>query len=934
MRLKLLGCGVFEPEIRTLLPDSPHEVDFEPLEAGLHEVPNTLRETVQAGIDAAATEGFDAVALAYGLCGRGTSGLIARGITVVIPRVHDCLTLFLGSREEYRRQFRRHPGTYYITPGWFTHKLGLDQAGRLRSWSHDPREHSRWAEFAERYGERAADEIISFLGSWKRNYTRVAVIDTGCGEVEGCLRMAERISAGLGWECARLPGNTAMLRDLVSGEWDPARYLVLRPGERSELSGDEQVLVAISAGTGTVADESATEAVIGDRALSAIEEPGARSGLGLGIDAGGTYTDAVVYDFATTRVLSKAKALTTHHDPLIGISEALDRLEPSLLGRVDLVALSTTFATNAIVENAGGEPGCIIMPYDGFDETLIRWPQRALIGGRMSITGEEIAPFDAEGCRAAVRTMLAAGVDSFAISGFGSTRNPAHELAARAVVAEECDLPVVCGHELSTRLNFINRANTAALNARLLPLIARLLDAAARTLAERGIDAPLMVVKGDGSLINVATAQRRPVETVLSGPAASVLGARHLAGRGDAMIIDVGGTTTDAAIIEDGLPRLSPEGALVGGRQTSVEAVRMHTMGLGGDSAIDFNADRDLLVGPRRVLPLCYLAATGAEGVTATLEAITRRDDSVRTSAAALDFFLAGPMAEHRRLTDEERRVLDALGGRAMHRDRLAARLGLVSSRLLSTRRMEDRGVLMRSALTPTDLLHFTGDFSAWDRAAAEAAVRAFSHRFGCSAAELVERVWKRITRMLAEMLLAEELGLEELAAQVEASPALGILLDRLLEPAEETVLELAPRYTRPVVGIGAPAAAFLPPLADRLNCRVIVPEHAEVANAVGAIISHVSATEVVAVRPSEYDAFTVYAPGGRREFESLNDAAAFAADAAARSARERALAAGAAEPRVEVRVDRRVGRLSTGEEQIIEVSVRATAMGHPVAAT
>ena len=112
-----------------------------------------------------------------------------------------------------------------------------------------------------------------------------------------------------------------------------------------------------------------------------------------------------------------------------------------------------------------------------------------------------------------------------------------------------------------------------------------------------------------------------------------------------------------------------------------------------------------------------------------------------------------------------------------------------------------------------------------------------------------------------------------------------------------------------------------------------LVPEHADVANAVGAIISHVAASEVVAVRPSEYDAYTVYAPGGRREFESLTDAAAYAAEEAARAARLRALRAGASEPRIEVEVDRRVGRLSTGEEQVVEVSVRATAVGYPAGA-
>ncbi len=928
MRIKLLGCGVFEPELEALLPLTPHEVDFEPLDAGLHEVPNELRGRLQTAIDRAAGEGYDAVALAYGLCGRGTSGLIARGITVVIPRVHDCLTLFLGSREEYRRQFREHPGTYYITPGWFTRKMGMDQSGRPRLWTHEVRDHPSFAELAERYGEEQAEEIVRFLGSWKRNYSRVAVIDTDCGEIEGCVQLADRIAENLGWSCERLAGDKAMLADLISGDWDEERFVAIQPGQRSETSGDDQVLVAVAPG-------AAGDAAALLEAIAGVEGTiGERAGIGLGIDAGGTYTDAVVYDFSAGRVLSKAKALTTHRDPLIGISEALDALEQDALQRSGLVALSTTHATNAIVEDRGGKPGCIIMPHDGFDETRVLWPHRAIIGGRMSIGGDELEPFDEEACRAAVRRMIGEGVDAFAVSGYGSTRNPAHELHAREVIAEECDLPVVCGHELSARLNFLSRANTAALNARLLPIIDRLLAAAERTLADRGIHAPLMIVKGDGSLLNVQTARERPVETILSGPAASVLGARHLAERDDAMVIDVGGTTTDAAIITDGRPRLSPEGARVGGWQTSVEAVRIRTMGLGGDSALDFDADRRLLVGPRRAIPLCYLSACGMAGVSETLDRISRRDDLVYTSAMSLDFVLPGPMATHRQLTRQEQRLLDALGGKAVNRGDLAARLGLMSPRLLNVRQMEDRGVVARGALTPTDLLHYAGEFEAWDVAAARAGVEMFATLYGCPAEELVEAIWERITRRLALMVLSEELGGEsDLEAEAVEHVSLGLLVDRLLARPNGDALALTPVYVRPVLGIGAPAGAFLPALEERLGGMVLVPEHAEVANAVGAIISHVASSEVVAVRPSAYDAYTVYAPGGRREFESLTDAAAYAAEEAARAARLRALRAGASEPRIEVEVDRRVGRLSTGEEQVIEVSVRATAVGYPAGA-
>lgn len=928
MRIKLLGCGVFEPELEMLIPQSPHDVSFEPLEAGLHESPARLRETVQRAIEIAAEEGFDAVALAYGLCGRGTSGLLAAGITVVMPRVHDCLTLFMGSREEYRRQFRRHPGTYYITPGWYSRKMGIDQTGRPRSWTHDVRDHPRYEEMVERYGEKSATEILTFLGSWKRNYTRVAVIDTGCDGLDECMQLADRIADGLGWSCERMAGDVRMLRDLVCGNWDEERFLVLAPGQRSQGSGDDQVLVAVTAG-GKIDDEA-----ILDPLKTEPTGLGERSGLGLGIDAGGTYTDAVIYDFGAGSVVSKAKALTTHHDPLIGISEALDRLDAGSLHSVIIVALSTTFATNAIVEDRGGHPGCIVMPHEGFDESRVLWPHRAVIGGRMSIAGEEIEPFDEDGCREAVRSLLEAGVDAFAVSGYGSTRNPAHELAAREVIQSECDLQVVCGHELSAKLNFLSRANTAALNARLLPLIDRLLEAARLTLDRRGIEAPLMIVKGDGSLINLDTARSRPVETVLSGPAASTLGARHLAAEDDAMVVDVGGTTTDLAIIRDGRPALSGEGARVGGWQTSVEAISIRTMGLGGDSELDFDADRNLLVGPRRVLPLCYLAAATGAAVAEALSRVPHRDDTNWSSAASLGFYLPGPMAEHRRLTDREAAVLAALEQGPMLRADLARKLGLVSPSLLGLREAEDRGVISRAALTPTDLLHHAGEFTAWDVAAASAGVAAFAELFGCEPEVLVARAWELVTRRLALTVLSEELGAEiDLETEAAGSEALRRVMERIVAPDEDEAISLLPRYRRPIIGIGAPAASLLPPLSERLDALVAIPEHAEVANAVGAVISHVAASEVISVRPSEYDAFMVYAPGGRREFESLAEAAAWAADEAARVAKQRALAAGASEPSIELDVDRRTGRLSTGEQQIIQVSVRATAVGYPTPA-
>src|SRR5262249_18128708 len=158
-----------------------------------------------------------------------------------------------------------------------------------------------------------------------------------------------------------------------------------------------------------------------------------------------------------------------------------------------------------------------------------------------------------------------------------SVRNPAHELRARALIRSCSGKPVTCAHELSSKLDAPRRALTAALNARLTPQIRHLIDALAVVLAQEQIDAPLMIVKGDGSLMKAEIALEYPVETILSGPAASVVGAGYLTGHKHFLVSDMGGTTTDCAVVSNGRPAINAEGALIGGWRTMVEAVDVRT---------------------------------------------------------------------------------------------------------------------------------------------------------------------------------------------------------------------------------------------------------------------------------------------------------------------------------------------------------------------
>jgi N-methylhydantoinase A/oxoprolinase/acetone carboxylase beta subunit len=393
----------------------------------------------------------------------------------------------------------------------------------------------------------------------------------------------------------------------------------------------------------------------------------------LGVDTGGTYTDAVLIR-DEEEVIASAKALTTRGDLAIGVGNAVSAVLAQAgvaPAEISLASLSTTLATNALVEGQGGRVALIYIGFKerdleghGLAEALKGDPALVLDGGHTH-AGSEATPLDEE----ALRQFLEAHkeqVSGFAVAGMFATRNPAHEQRAAALVAEITGRPVSLSHQLSAKLNGPKRAMTAVLNARLIGMIDRLIGRAEDQLTALGITAPLMVVRGDGALISSAQARARPIETILSGPAASIVGARWMTGEAFALVSDIGGTTTDVALLKDGRPAIDPEGARVGPYRTMVEAVAMRTSGLGGDSQVHVITEGlqgGLTLGPRRVLPVALIAQEAPDVVHAALDAQLRSPTPGEHDAQFVRA-IAGQTAEG--LGPREAALLDRIG-KAVH---------------------------------------------------------------------------------------------------------------------------------------------------------------------------------------------------------------------------------------------------------------------------
>ncbi len=658
-------------------------------------------------------------------------------------------------------------------------------------------------------------------------------------------------------------------------------------------------------------------------------DPTRPSDLVLGIDTGGTFTDGILLYHQSRQVLATHKSLTTKRDFAIGIEQVIDGIDIEDPAAINMVSISTTLATNAIAEGKGKRVALLLI---GYDPELIAsfklagrfaTPNYYYFRGGHDLYGREREPLDLPGILEKV-IEISAKVDALAVSSYFSPLNPEHENRTYKALAANCDLPIVLGHQLSTKLGSVERATTAALNASLLAALQDFVIAVRRALEHRHIAAPLMVVRGDGTLMSDAFAARSPVETIHSGPAASAIGGRFLSGVENALVVDVGGTTTDIALVEQGQVAVSEDGATVADYKTSVRAANLLSIALGGDSHIHLGSNRDIRIGPERVTPISYIAWQYDE-VLSRLKARNRRSWDQVTPEGLHYWYLQRKPADTHILTSQQKALVRFLQGGPKPVPEIMKHLGVLHISQIDVSELFRREILGRAGLTPTDLLHTEDRFTPWSAIAATEALQVFAKSLLRKMDEVRTEVWDQSTEIIVRAIIGFLTDFKLTPRGTKEDSGRWFFDNSLyhLHPYLKTTFTLG----LPIIGIGAPAAVFLQEVARVLHTELILPEHYEVANAVGAVAGSVMVTEELLVYPRiseqglEVLGYIVQTSQERQTFEVLDEALIHAR----RLSRERALAAalrsGADNPQVIVEEQR---------DGIDTVRVRAKAVGNP----
>ncbi|MBU1567818.1 MAG: hydantoinase/oxoprolinase family protein [Proteobacteria bacterium] len=539
----------------------------------------------------------------------------------------------------------------------------------------------------------------------------------------------------------------------------------------------------------------------------------------IGIDTGGTYTDAVLLDTLSGNIIAKAKVPTTHFDLAMGTGQALTKLLAeggTAAEDIRSVCISSTLATNSVVENKGARVAVIVIGY----VRHFKLPVKAVVfvKGGHTIDGKEEEPLDVEYLVNLVDG-LKNEVDAYAVCSAMSMKNPIHELVTEKAIGMLDPKPVFCSHRISKLAGMHERAATAGLHAKLMPIMEDFIEGVEKAMARLNLQCPALVIGGNGITLDAQMAIAEAGMTVASGPACTAhFGAAQT--KENSLVIDVGGTTTDIAMVEDGRPLLATEGCRIGQWQTHVEAVDMHTAGIGGDSHVHVGERGELSIGPGRVTPL---AMTGDQhfppvdwlGVGSKSRLIVLHPEAMHLVP---DSELTNVLRESGRATPATIRQRTGLGGIPLD---------------IQLEHLTRKQLIFECGFTPTDALHVLGKIDLGNRVAALAGADILGQALGLSGADFARLVLERTEELIENMII------DYIIQRSWQNSLTGFINSRKNHP----VLGVEFSIKIPLIGIGAAARFLLPGVAERLRTTVSFPENCEVGNAIGAAMIGLAVT-------------------------------------------------------------------------------------------
>lgn len=527
----------------------------------------------------------------------------------------------------------------------------------------------------------------------------------------------------------------------------------------------------------------------------------------IGVDTGGTCTDAVLMANDGT-IIASAKEPTTHHDLATCTANVLKTILSAgniATDNIKQVTVSSTLATNSVVENKGANVGLIVIGY----VKHFKLPVKAVVfvKGGHNIMGEEEEPLDIN-YLVDIITGLKDEVDAFGVCSAMSIKNPMHEqVAEQAISMLAPGKPVFCSHNASNIAGMKERAATAALHAKLMPIMQDYMTGVQQAMSELNLNCPLKVVAGNTDLIDANHVIRHAGLTVASGPACTAyFGAMQTEEK--SLVIDIGGTTTDIVMIDNGKPTMSAEGGQIGSWHTHVESIDMHTAGIGGDSHVKISADGKLEIGPIRVSPLALckhsLTSNNWLGSDNASKLIIARDLAPNKNEILTFLQENGPS------TPAEISIKTKCSGLTLERE---------------LEKLEKQQAITECGFTPTDALHVLGKIDIGDAEASLNAAKILGEISGLSAEEFCQKVIEETQKKIKELVLTYVMqhywgnSMTSFINGHDSNPILAVKFGLKI----------------PLIGIGAIARHLVPGVADLLDCEAIFPEYCEVGNAVGA---------------------------------------------------------------------------------------------------